>query len=106
MKKGYYSELRAKKELEKEYGKGNVVKIAISQQGADFIVISCGEVVKIVEVKETHSKKYYPRPKEKNQIKRIIEFAKKQGITAELWIYKYKAMGSPAVKEVRVLWGD
>lgn len=86
-KKGYFSELKAKKELQKTYGKYNVIKVAIGQFGGDFLIVSKGELIKIIEVKETHKKKYYFNPREKIQIKRIKEFAKEQGVRAELWVY-------------------
>lgn len=103
-RRGYQSELRAKKELEEIYGKGNVIKVAISQQGADHIVVSCGELVKIIEVKETKKNKYYPSQKEKNQFRRIIEFARQHRIPAELWIYFKKGTGKPVIKQTQDLY--
>ena len=44
-RKGYDSELRAKKELQKIYGKDNIIKIAISQQGADLFAIKNGKYI-------------------------------------------------------------
>lgn len=89
-RKGYASELLAKKELEDAYGKQNCIKVAIGSFGGDFIVLHpySNEIVKIVEVKETHRKKYYPSAREKVQLARIKTFAKLHDIKAELWIRK------------------
>lgn len=101
-RKGYISENKCKKELIRKYGKFSVVKIAIG--GAeDFLVVGRGELIKVVEVKEVHHKNYSPRPREKEQIKRIIEFAKHHLIPAELWIYKYFGPGKPFIKEIKLL---
>jgi len=83
-RKGYVGEYRIKNLLAQQYPEADIVKVAISQQGADFIVIEKGRLVKVVEVKETTAKKYYPHPKEKEQIERIKEFARRHGIPAEL----------------------
>lgn len=101
-RKGYKAELKAKKELEEIYGKFNVVKVAIG--GAeDFLVVGCGEVIKVVEVKEVHNRKYYPNKREKEQFERIMAFAKQHGIPAELWIYKFFGAGKPIIKETKTL---
>jgi len=104
MRKGYDGELKAKKELQKIYGKDNIIKIAISQQGADFFAFKEGRVDLQIEVKETVSKKYYPLPQEKEQIQRIIQFGKNHKIRSELWIYYKKGGGIKTEKEVRVLY--
>ncbi|MBU0958168.1 MAG: hypothetical protein KKF56_05155 [Nanoarchaeota archaeon] len=104
MRKGYASELIAKHQLINEFGKDNVTKIAIGSQGADFMVICCGEVIKVVEVKECHQKNYYPNKRELEQFERIRTFAKIQGIMAELWIYKYLGRGKPKVKITKYLY--
>lgn len=87
MRKGYASEYKSKKELVDTYGKDNCIKVAISQVGSDYLVICCGELIKTVEVKECHDKKYYPSAKDKDQFRRIVDFAKSQGCIAELWVY-------------------
>ena len=103
MKKGYNGEYNAKQELIKKYKKENVIKVAIG--GAmDFIVIKYNRIIKIVEVKETISKKYYPLLQEKEQIQRIICFGKKHKIRSELWIYYRKGGGIKTEKEIRVLY--
>jgi len=100
MRKGYKAEYSTKNELVKEYGKQNVVKIAIGQFGADFLVFKSGTLLKIVEVKETKKKKYYPSQREKEQLRRILEFADEQGCDVELWIYKHSGKGKKREKVV------
>jgi len=102
-RKGYEGEYKAKEELKKIYGKENIIKVAIG--GAmDFIVIEYDKIIKIVEAKETISKKYYPLPQEKEQIQRIIQFGKNHKIRSELWIYYRRGAGIKIKKEVRVLY--
>ena len=87
-RRGYKAELKAKKELQKTYGKDNVVKIAIG--GAeDFLVVGCGELIKVVEVKEVHNKKYYPTAREQEQFRRIIYFAQLHHIPAEQYFLQH-----------------
>lgn len=100
---GYSGELRAKKELEHKYGDNCVLKIAIAQIGADFMVIKHGCLIMLVEVKETIRKKYYPKPKEKKQFERIRKFAILNKCPAELWIYYKKGYGIPTEKEIRLI---
>jgi len=97
-RKGYKAELKCKKELEELYGKDNVIKVAIG--GAeDFLIAGCGELIKVVEVKEIHNKKkYYPTKREKEQLNRILMFAKQHGIPAELWLYQFWGKGKPVIK--------
>ncbi|KKM13317.1 hypothetical protein LCGC14_1717400 [marine sediment metagenome] len=84
-RKGYASELRAKEELIKEFGSDNVIKVAIG--GAqDFIIVQKGKLLKVVEVKECHQKKYYPQPREKGQRVRMIAFCLEHGASLEIWI--------------------
>jgi len=102
-RKGYYSEYKAKRELIDIWGKPNVIKVAIGG-ATDFIVVCQGKIIKVVEVKEAHKKKYYPRPNEKEQMRRIKEFAEIHGIRAEVWIYKYKDKGKVLIKEKQILY--
>ena len=102
VRRGYVSELKAKKELEKIYGKGNVIKVAIG--GAeDFLVIGCGGLIKVVEVKEVHNRKYCPSKREKGQFERIVSFSTLHKIPAELWIYSFFGTGNPIVKEIKLI---
>lgn len=100
---GYSGEYKAKKELESIYGKECVLKIAIAQIGADFMVIKEGKLILLVEVKETIKNKYYPKPREKEQFQRIETFAKANKTRAELWIYYKKGKGTPMEKDVKVI---
>tara|TARA_R110000787_G_scaffold98338_1_gene202318 strand:- start:394 stop:714 length:321 start_codon:yes stop_codon:yes gene_type:complete len=106
MRGGYYGEYKAKKELEDIYGKECVLKIAIAQIGADFMVIKEGKLILLVEVKETIKNKYYPREKERNQFARIAQFAQSNNSQAELWIYYRKGGGVPTEKEVRIIYSQ
>jgi len=91
-RKGYEAELECKKKLQSEFGIDNVIKVAIGSFGSDFIVVGKGELVKCVEVKQCHSKKYYPIPDEKRQMKRIKAFCDEHQIPGEVWI-KYPNRG-------------
>jgi len=89
---GYNGEYKTKQELISEFGKENVVKVAIG--GAmDYLILKKGRVIKVIEVKETTKKKYYPSPRDKKQFKRIIEFSKDHRTKAELWIYENSGKG-------------
>jgi len=106
-RKGYFSEHKAKQELVNVWGAPSVIKVAIG--GAQDYIIACsGELIKVIEVKEIHitkkKKRYYPTPREKRQIQRIIEFAKDQFISAELWIFRYYGRGKPTIKETIILY--
>ncbi len=98
MRKGYGDEYRTKQLLVQQYGKDNVVKVAIGSFGADFLVLEKGRVVKVVEVKGTRKKAWYPSPREKEQLRRILRFSQMHGCKAELWIW---ALGG-GKKELRV----
>jgi len=86
MHKGYSSELIAKKELIKEFGKENVIKVAIG--GAqDYIILQRGRLKKVVEVKECHQKKYCPSSHNKEQMLRMLNFCREHEVRLELWIH-------------------
>lgn len=91
-RKGYQAEYEAKKELISQFGFLNVFKNAISNQGPDYLVVGEGKLIKCVEVKECHSKKYYPLKNEIIQFKRIKDFCDEHKIKGELWI-KYPNRG-------------
>jgi len=91
MRKGYQEEYYVKKKLMGEYGKSNILKIAIG--GAqDFLVLkpSSGRIEKVVEVKGCHSDAYYPKSsnkgKDMNQFKRIVALCSEHSIAGEVWI--------------------
>jgi len=85
-RKGYQAEYEAKQKLIKEFGFHNVFKNAISNQGSDYMVFAKGRLVKCVEVKECHQKKYYCTPEERSQFVRIKAFCDEHNIKCELWI--------------------
>jgi len=103
MRKGYSSEYRCKKENEKKFGIGNCIKVAIGGS-SDFLIISCGELVKFIEVKETKKDKYYPHPKEKLQFEEIIKLGKQHNVPVELWIYFKKGKGKPFIKQIQQIY--
>lgn len=86
-RKGYNSELVAKKKLIAEFGFINVFKNAISNQGADYLVVSKGRLVKCIEVKESHEKKYHPMKSVKEQFIRIKQFTDEHNIPVEVWLH-------------------
>ena len=98
MRRGYSDEYRTKQLLVQQYGKDNVVKVAIGSFGADFLVLEKGRVVKVVEVKGTRKKAWYPSPREKEQLQRILHFSQTHNCKAELWIWTL----SGGRKELRV----
>lgn len=100
MKKGYTSENNAKRELMAEHPHADILKLAIAQIGADFLVIEDGRLILLVEVKETHSK-YYPE-RDKEQLDRICVCARKHNCRAELWVYKKKG-NKKTKKEILLL---
>ena len=86
-RKGYNAEHIAKERLSEEFGKENIIKIAIAQQGADYLVLKGKEIYKLVEVKSTKGKRWYPiREKDLKQFINIVKFTKDKGIIAEWWI--------------------
>jgi len=87
MRRGYSDEYRTKQLLVQQYGKDNVIKVAIGSFGADFLVLNKGRVVKVVEVKGTRKKAWHPSPREKEQLQRILRFSQTHNCKAELWIW-------------------
>jgi len=98
MRKGYGDEYRTKQLLVQQYGEDNVVKVAIGSFGADFLVLEKGRVVKVVEVKGARKKAWYPSPREKEQLQRILRFSQIHNCKAELWIWVLNGVR----KELRV----
>jgi hypothetical protein len=89
MRKGYNFEYWTKLRLEREHGKGNVLKIPFWSFVGDFLVINGIRILKIIECKSTH-KKYRPSKKEKQQLKNEIEWCKSHNIPWELWLKEGK----------------
>ncbi len=99
-RKGYRAEYLAKKKLIEECGEENVIKMAIGQ-ASDFLVLKpgSGKIEKIVEVKSTVKEKWYPKPREKEQMARLLALAKEHNVRLELWIKRPRRDW-----EIRVLW--
>ena len=104
-RKGYVGEYVVKKKLIEEFGKMNVIKIAISQDGSDFHVFRKGRLVKVVEVKEkVTDKEYIPDERSKNQFERIKEFATEHNCLAELWIIYRNGKGKKPIINIRTMY--
>ena len=101
-RKGYVGEYIVKKKLIEEFGKINVTKVAISQEGSDFHVLKKGRLIKVVEVKEKIGyKEYIPDERSKKQFERIKEYAIEQNCIAELWIVYRQGKGKKPVITIR-----
>lgn len=86
MKKGYKAEWEAKKILFKKYSPDSVFKIAIGG-AVDFLILGKNKKVeKIVEVKKTNKKKWYPTARERKQFLMLKKIQKKHKIPIEYWI--------------------
>jgi len=93
IRRGYPAELEALHLLQQAYGKNNVMKVAIGSFGSDFIIFSdCkNEIRKLVEIKQCFSrKKFRASAREKEQLKRISEFAKSHAVAAEVWVKYFR----------------
>jgi len=87
MRRGYNAEYTAKKKLIEKYGKDSVIKVAIGGM-VDYIIIQNEKVIKLVEVKKTKSKKWYPKQRDKQQFERIYRFCKDNKLKCEYWIFE------------------
>ena len=87
MRRGYSDEYRTKQMLLEQYGKDNVIKVAIGSFGADFLILNKGKLVKVVEVKGTRKNAWHPLPREKEQLQRIHYFSQIHECGAEVWIW-------------------
>jgi len=106
MRKGYGDEYRTKQMLVEQYGKDNVIKVAIGSFGADFLILNKGKLVKVVEVKGTRKNAWYPLPREKEQLQRIYHFSQTHNCRAEVWIWtKNRGKKELSIKDVRELVG-
>ena len=99
MRRGYSDEYRTKQVLVEQYGKDNVIKVAIGSFGADFLILNKGKLVRVVEVEGTRKNAWYPSPREKEQLQRIYHFSQIHECEAEMWIW-VKEKGK---KELRVV---
>lgn len=84
---GYRAEYLAKKKLIEEFGEENVLKIAIGG-AVDFLILDPKEnrIKKIVEIKKTNKKRYYPKEREIEQLERVKKLGIDHNIPIELWI--------------------
>ena len=87
MRKGYLAEYQCKKKLIEEFGKENVIKVAIGGS-TDFLVLEPGSrrIAKIVEVKQTKKNRWYPTDHDIQQFEMIKKLSKDHGIPVEYWI--------------------
>ena len=84
-RKGYYSEYKIMHILKTKYPDCDIIRNPL----ADFMIISKAKIIKIIEVKSIHNgNKFYPKPREKRQIKRIKDFSAKHNIDSEIWLDK------------------
>jgi len=86
MKRGYKAEWEAKKILFKNYPKDCVFKVAIGGTVDFFILNNEGRIDKIVEVKKTNKKHWYPTPRDKKQYEVLSKIQKKFKVPVEYWI--------------------
>lgn len=86
MKKGYKAEWEAKNNLFKKYPKDAVLKVAIGGT-VDFLILGKNRSVeKIVEVKKTNKKKWYPTEHDIKQYEISKKIQKKFKIPIEYWL--------------------
>lgn len=102
MKKGYKAEWEVKKKLVQKYPKEAVWKIAIGG-AVDFLILGKdGKIEKIIEVKKTNKKTWYPSIHDLNQFKVLEKIHKKFKIPVEYWIKikrKWQILNIKRVKE-------
>lgn len=101
MKKGYKAEYQVKKELEKSFSKENIFKVAIG--GAiDFFVLApnSAKILKLIEVKTTKKKNWYPGKHDFKQFLVLKEIQKNHKIKVEYWIKIKGKWNKFSLKEV------
>jgi penicillin-binding protein-related factor A (putative recombinase) len=85
MRKGYNPEYRINKQLLKQYPDCDIIRNPI----CDFMVINKGQIIQLVEVKSIHGKrKFYPKEREKRQLKRMHDFSVRHSCPTLLIIYR------------------
>jgi len=103
MKKGYKAEYEVKRTLFKKYSPKSVFKIAIGGT-SDFCVFGKnGRVLKLIEVKKTNKKRWYPTKQELRQYKKLQAIHKKYKIPVEYWIKINGKWRTFNLKEVKSL---
>lgn len=86
MKRGYIAEWEVKTKLAKKYPKEAIWKVAIGG-AVDFLILGkSGKIEKIVEVKKTNKKTWYPSLHDWKQFKILNKIQKKFQIPVEYWI--------------------
>jgi len=89
MRKGYYFENLFTKQIEEQ--NAEVFKLSLGTLGADFLVYFYDtKSWALYEVKSAEYPRKYFQPRERKQLTKIEEVAKKIGIPAYLWVYWYE----------------
>lgn len=86
MKRGYKAEYEVKNALFKKYSPKNVFKVAIGGAIDFFVLGKNGRVEKLIEVKKTNKKRWYPGKHDFRQLQLLKEIEKKHKIKVEYWI--------------------
>ena len=86
MRRGYKAEWEAKRVLSKKYSKNRIFKVAIGGTTDFFVLGKGGKILKLVEVKKTNKKRWYPGKHDFKQYQRLKEIEKKLKIPVEYWI--------------------
>lgn len=86
MKRGYKAEYEVKKVLFKKYLPKNVFKVAIGGAIDFFVLGKNGKIAKLIEVKKTNKKKWYPGKHDFKQFQALKQIQKKHRIKVEYWI--------------------
>lgn len=99
---GYRYEYKAKKKLEEKYGEDNI-QHPDSSGIADFMVFkkNSPELEKVVEVKKTTRKKFYPSKRDKAQLEKAKNWCSVHQVDFELWIYKVKGTGKKTELKIK-----
>jgi len=86
MRKGYKAEWEVKKVLSQKYSPESIFKVAIGGTTDFFVLGKGGKILKIVEVKKTNKKKWYPTEHDFKQYQKLKEIQRKFKIPVEYWI--------------------
>lgn len=86
MKRGYFAEYEVKKVLFKKYSPKDIFKVAIGGAADFFVLGKNGKVKKLIEVKKTNKKKWYPGKHDFEQFKKLKQIQKRHKIKIEYWI--------------------
>jgi Holliday junction resolvase len=94
-RKGYGQEYWAKTELQRIYGKHNIIRTACKQNVPDFIAIKKSingdYMIDGFEVKSTVEKKWYPQQRDRKQLKANMIWSVATGAKVYYWlIYRRK----------------